>query len=188
MRTDEQYGFTLIELMIVIAIVGVLLLVVTPNFGRFVADGRVNATKDKLVSSISLARSEAIKRGDQVVICRANAAGDSCAGSSTNATSTSWSNGWLVFADEDSDEVLDAGELIRVQTDLDSKTTVTYSRGDIIVYSGQGMLITGSSGDETFIIGDSADNTVGTGLSVRSTGRIRSCADWNVSTSTCDDS
>lgn len=194
LRIRSSAGFTLIELMIVIAIVGILLLVVAPDFGRFLADGRVNAAKDKLISSISLARTEAIKRGEQVVVCRANAAATSCAGSGITATTESWADGWLVFADADADETLDAGELLRVVT-VDEQTTLQFNRDDLMIFSGRGVLTDASGnllavavGEQTFTIGDQGDNTVETGLSVRSTGRIRSCANWNVSTHACDDS
>lgn len=180
--------------MIVVAILSVLLLVVAPDFGRFVADGRVSAAKDKLISSISLARAEAIKRGERVIICRANPAGTSCAGSGIAAVNESWADGWLVFADADEDEALDAGELLRVVT-VDDQVTLQFSRDDMLIFGGQGLLTDKSDGllavgvgEQTFIIGDQGDGTVETGLSVRSTGRIRSCANWNVSTHTCDDS
>ncbi|MCV6610877.1 MAG: GspH/FimT family pseudopilin [Amphritea sp.] len=193
MRFRSNAGFSLVELMIVVAILGILLLVVAPDFGRFLADGRVNAAKDKLISSISLARTEAIKRGEQVVICRANAAGTSCAGGGIAATSESWADGWLVFADADEDEALDVGELLRVVT-VEDQTTIQFSRDDLLIFGGQGLLVDTSGnfiavavGEQAFTIGDRGDATVEAGLSVRSTGRIRSCANWNVSTHTCSD-
>ena len=184
--TASSAGFTLIELMIVVAIVAVLLLVVAPDFGRFVADSRVTTTKDKLMAAISLARTEAIKRGEPVVVCRANVAGNDCANNGTD-----WSDGWLVFADLDDDGNLDGGiagnEIVRVQTDIDDLVTVNYSLNNPIIYNGRGILETGAAGDQTFIIGDAADNSIETGLFVRSTGRTRSCADWNSGTHQCDD-
>ncbi|WP_261843459.1 GspH/FimT family pseudopilin [Aliamphritea ceti] len=193
MHKSRQVGFTLIELMIVLAIVSILLLVVAPNFGSFVADGRVNTAKSKLLSSIALARSEAITRGGQVIICRANAAGDDCAGNGIAANSESWSDGWLVFSDVDTDEALDANELLLVQTDLAEQTTIQFARDDMIIFGGQGLLTDATGNlfvlaDQEFIIGDTADASVETGLSIRSTGRVRSCADWKLSTHTCNDS
>lgn len=183
----KQTGFTLIELMIVLAILAILLLVAIPGFTDFVAEGRLDTAKDKLVSSISLARSEAIKRGERVVVCRSDNAGTSCAGTSTNAGNADWSAGWLIFADEDQDNSIDTGELIRVQTDTAGSTTIQYSRGDLIIFNGLGMLVTAATGDETFIISDSSDASNEAGLSIRSTGRVRSCSDWNTGTHSCDD-
>lgn len=187
-RIKNQPGFTLIELMLVLAVLAILLLVVAPNFSSFIAEGRVSTTKGKLHSSISLARTESIKRGTRVAVCRANNAETNCAGTSIAAGNADWSNGWLVFADDDEDSSVDAGELIRVQTDINAATGIQYSRGDMIIYDGLGMLITAANGDETFIVSDSSGSASEDGLSVRATGRVRSCADWNGSTDTCDDS
>lgn len=183
----KKNGFTLIELMVVLAILSILLLIAVPNFTDFVAQGRLDTTKDKLVSSISLARSEAIKRGERVVICRSNNAGTSCAGTSTDVGSADWSDGWLIFADENEDSSVDNGELIRVQTDMHGAITIQYSRGDLIIFDGIGMLVTGATGDETFVISDSSGAANETGLLVRSTGRVRSCSEWNTGTHSCDD-
>ena len=109
----REKGFTLIELMITLVVLGILLLVAVPNFGSFVAQSRVDAVKEKLISSIGLARSEAIKRGAQVVICRRNAGANTCAGTATSGASN-WSNGWLVYLDQNADLAIDANGLIRV--------------------------------------------------------------------------
>ncbi len=187
MRFRSSSGFTLTEVMIVVAIVGILLLVVTPNFGRFVADNRVSTTKDKLITALALARTEAIRRGERAVVCRANAAGDNCANNGTD-----WSDGWLVFADLDADGALDGGvggnEIIRVQTDIDDLITITYAQNTAITYNGRGMLVLAAAGDQTFIVSDAADASVESGLAIRSTGRVRSCADWDYGTHTCKDS
>lgn len=184
----KQAGFTLIELMVVLAVLSILMFVAIPGFTTFVAEGRLDTAKDKLVSSVSLARSEAIKRGERVVVCRSNNAGTGCAGTSTSNGNADWSAGWLIFVDEDQNNAVGAGELIRVQTDINDTTTIQYSRGDLIIFNGLGMLVTGSTGDETFIISDSSDTSHEAGLSVRSTGRVRSCSDWNAETHACDDS
>jgi len=182
----REKGFTLIELMITLVVLGILLLVAVPNFGSFVAQSRVDAVKSKLVSSIALARSEAIKRGAQVVICRRSAGSNTCAGTNV-AGAADWSNGWLVYLDENADLAIDVNGLIRVYADVDNASTITYTRGDVVVYGDLGLLVTASVGDETFVIGDAGDASAGAGLSLRPTGRIRMCADWTASTSTCAD-
>ena len=60
---EKARGFTLFELMITVAVAGVILTVGVPNFVGFMANNRaVNDTND-FVTSLNLGRSEAIRRG-----------------------------------------------------------------------------------------------------------------------------
>ena len=183
----KEKGFTLIELMITLAVLAILLLVAVPNFGSFVAQSRLDSVKNKLVSSVALARSEAIKRGVAVAICRKNAdPAQTCNGTAVTG-SKDWSNGWMVFLDEDDNQTPTAAEIIKVYGEIDDSSTIQFSLGDVIIFDNLGLLDTASTGEEEFALGDSGDSTIGAGLSVRPTGRIRMCADWTVSTATCGD-
>lgn len=105
---STQRGFTLIEMLITVVVLGVLTAIAVPGFTNFVRDGRRAATLNELVGALSLARSEAVKRGIPVSVCRA-VTDTAC------ATGTSgWGDGWLVFvnADNDSPAVIDVGELV----------------------------------------------------------------------------
>jgi type IV fimbrial biogenesis protein FimT len=74
-------GFTLIEAMVTIAVLVVLLAVVAPSFRTFVSSQRVKTSSFDLYSTLMFARSEAIKRRDNVTI---------------EAVSSDWKNGWTV--------------------------------------------------------------------------------------------
>ncbi len=76
-------GFTIIELMVVVAVVAVLAAVVAPSFSTFILGQRVKTASFDMASSLLLARSEAIKRNTDVTI----APKDTAAG---------WSGGWKV--------------------------------------------------------------------------------------------
>ena len=92
-------GFTLIELMMTLAIAAILLTVAVPSYITFTKNSRITAQANKVATAISLARGEASKRGSRVVLCRSNEVGSAdpdCSGNS--GTSKDWSNGWLVFA------------------------------------------------------------------------------------------
>ncbi|MFN9476627.1 MAG: GspH/FimT family pseudopilin [Acidovorax sp.] len=89
-------GFTAIELMVVVAIVGVLTALAAPSFTPLIERWRVRDAAESITASVYLARSEAIKRGGNVVI-RKN---DSTAPTCNNGTGpTQWGCGWNVFAD-----------------------------------------------------------------------------------------
>lgn len=87
-RPGRRRGFTLIELLITVAIAAILAMIAVPNMMNIVQNNRSTAAANDLISALNFARSEAIKRGQQINLCPRNAAGDACA--------TDWSNGWLV--------------------------------------------------------------------------------------------
>ncbi len=89
---NKHSGFTLIELMITLAIVGILLAVGVPSLKTFMQGNQLVATSNELLSALHVARSEAIKLNKRVTIC------ESSNGTSCSATED-WKNGWIVFAD-----------------------------------------------------------------------------------------
>ena len=59
-------GFTLIEMMVVLAIIGILLMIGTPLFSQFVANSRIRAAAEAFANAVAQARTEAIKRNQPV--------------------------------------------------------------------------------------------------------------------------
>ena len=91
MKTRYTYGFTLLELLVSIAVSSILLTVGIPSFLRMIADNeRVSYSAD-VYSALNYARSEAIARNVQVVICKSTD-GANC------STSANWSDGWIIYA------------------------------------------------------------------------------------------
>lgn len=88
----KHSGFTLVELMITIAIVGILLMVGLPSLKSSMQGSQLIATSNELLSALHLARSEAIKRNARVSIC-SSSNGAAC------SVSADWKNGWIVFVD-----------------------------------------------------------------------------------------
>lgn len=62
-------GFSLIELVIVLAILGVVAAIGAPSFGQFIRSGKISAATNDLVSAIYTARSSAITYGVSTVVC-----------------------------------------------------------------------------------------------------------------------
>ncbi len=96
-------GFTLIELMIVIAIAAILMTLAVPSMSLMINNSKVTSATNEFIGSLNLARSEALKRSNNVSICKSNAAFTACDTSATTFTS----NGWLVFLNCNDNDVVD---------------------------------------------------------------------------------
>jgi type IV fimbrial biogenesis protein FimT len=98
-------GFSLLELMLGIAVTGILAGFAVPAFSTLVYDSRRTAALNTFVTAIQLARSESIKRAEEVVLCKTG-------GGSRCTSGCNWEPGWLVFVnlDHDSPPKVDAGE------------------------------------------------------------------------------
>lgn len=104
----SQAGFTLIELMVGVAIMAILLAVGVPSFQSAVASSRLTTSTNDMVSALALARTEAIRRGTRVTVCK-SANGTGC------TTAGNWAQGWIIFIDttrSSSDATVDSGEAI----------------------------------------------------------------------------
>jgi len=103
LATPSQSGFTLVELVVAMAILAVILGAVAPSLGGLVAEQQLQGEARRLTDAIFHARSEALKRNGAVVIC-ASVPADPC------GASRRWHEGWLLFADTDGDGAPGAGE------------------------------------------------------------------------------
>lgn len=90
----KHRGFTVIEAVIVLAIIAMLAAVGWPAFASTLERNRVTATLHLLTADMAMARSTAVVRRRQVVVCP-HAGADRC------VADGDWSLGWLVFIDAD---------------------------------------------------------------------------------------
>lgn len=108
----KNSAFTLIELMVTLAVVAVILAISVPAFRDFVLNNRRAAQVNELITSLNLARSEALKRSTTVTVCRTN---DPVNANPPCANGAGWEDGWVVFADVNGDGDFDAGDTV-IQT------------------------------------------------------------------------
>lgn len=110
MKSPAAGGFTLLELMATVAILGILLGIGVPAFREILTANRMTSVANSMVTAFTLARGEAQKRGIPVTLCAANAEQDAC------ADTAAWNDGWLVFTDDigDAGEIDDGDEILQV--------------------------------------------------------------------------
>ena len=131
-------GFTLIELLTVLAVIGVLAVIAAPAITTFVNSNRLTTTTNDFIGALSLARSEAIKRGFNAGVCKSDN------GSTCTSTGT-WDSGWLVFVDGDNNGALPwtaSDSMIRAHEAVPLGVALTVVTGsDAITYSRQGLVL-----------------------------------------------
>lgn len=144
----KQSGLTLIELLVVLAIAAILTTTAVPSFQSFIQNNRMSTTVHQFVSSLNLARSEAVKRGERITMCKSSNA-------STCSNSGDWTQGWIVFVDANDNAQRETAseQLIRAQNSLDGAATIS-GQDDVenyISYAGTGFaqLISGATLDTT---------------------------------------
>lgn len=122
MRAD---GYTLIELLVGLAIGAILLTIAIPGYSFLINGSRLTAVTNDLVTALHLARSEAIKRGVRVTVCKTSSATNTVP---TCDVSAYWQQGWLVFVDGGTTGVIEFGDtLLRVQDSESLAVTITTS-------------------------------------------------------------
>ena len=104
-----QWGLTLVELIVTLAVLATVIAVAMPLFGGLLAGNHAATQSEALASALKLARSEAMTRGAPV---------------SVKAGGLVWTDGWSVFMDEDADGDVDPNEVLRVWHEPPSGTTV----------------------------------------------------------------
>lgn len=109
-----QRGFTLIELMVVVAIIAILAALAAPSLSGLIANASVARAVNSFMADARYARGEAMRRGKNVVMCRTNtptAAAPACSIGDGLAVG-GWMEGWVVFVDNDGNDSFSAGDAI----------------------------------------------------------------------------
>jgi type IV fimbrial biogenesis protein FimT len=123
MRKCKSLGFSLVELLLAILLLGILSHFALGSYANLVSRMRIYTATSTLHSSLLYARSEALRFGGNVIICRSattQASNPTCDGTGNDsATSAGWGDGWLIFHDGNGDGGVSGSDtLLRVQEKL----------------------------------------------------------------------
>ena len=169
----KQNGFTLLELIIAIAIVGILASIAVPSYSTFISKNRLSSVYNGLAGTISLARLEAVKRSQVITLCISN---DQATCDPT--TATNWGAGYIVFADLDGDGIVDitsdpatTDTVLKVEPAANSTISITSTDfGSRLSFAPRGRLRT--QGSIVICNGDNTKESLALNLWVTGLGRL----------------
>jgi len=122
-------GFTLVELMVAVAIMAILLTIAFPDLKGAVQSYQLTSKANSIASLLNHARSESAKRGLRVTIC-SSTNGTSCAGD------RNWEQGWIMFVDADNTCTVTAGDSVIQTSAAATSSTSVATTGFTITLSG----------------------------------------------------
>lgn len=129
----QHKGFTLIELMVTLAVLAILLAIAAPSFSSFMLSQRIKTASFDVIASLSYARSEAIKQNGSVTIAP--------------VSGTDWASGWTITG---------PSGLLRTQAAF---TNLSVSGPTNIIFGRSGR-VTSTTG--SILVDDSKSNTIAT--------------------------
>lgn len=102
-HTNSNRGFTLIEMLICIAVIAVLCGIAAPAFGKLIGKTQAQTARSQLAAAFNEARIAAVTHGKHVVVCPS-------VNQRTCGDTTQWQRGWIVFLDANHNRELDGDE------------------------------------------------------------------------------
>jgi prepilin-type N-terminal cleavage/methylation domain-containing protein len=154
-------GFTLVELLIAISILGIVTMVAAPSLSEFVVESRADGEIITLQRLVLTARNTAINTGQNVTLCPL----------SSNECTSNWQNELSVFTNTGDNEKYDSAseQLVKTRDKVASGDKVKFSDGKALIFSPTGRLISGQN--TTFIYCPGGHPDLARGIDISMSGR-----------------
>lgn len=180
-------GFTLIELIVTIALIGIMLRIAAPSFVSFQRNSQLTGVANSFLGSMSTARAEAMKRNHDAYVWPGQP-GVACA--------NGWTCGWFVFVDMNKNGSYDTGDVLVVQQEAPPTPVTTPanagvsqfsdSTGQYVMYNGSGFPRRIGSGFSSqsldFAYGSATDGSTTRRVISSPTGRMWVCTPLSTAT------
>ncbi|MDV6344628.1 GspH/FimT family pseudopilin [Nitrosomonas sp. Is37] len=160
-------GFTMLELMIALSIGAILATIAVPSYQSMMVQSRLATQANEFLTALHFSRSEAVKRGMRVTMCKSND-GKTC------TTGSNWQDGWIVYSDSGtvgaingSDQILRVFPALKGST-MDGGTKFANWIAYLANGSSQGSGYSGLVGNGTFTL---CNSTKGRKITINNTGR-----------------
>lgn len=160
----KNRGFTLIELMVVLAISVIIAMVAAPSFQRTITEQKISTLASELLASAMQARGEAIKNNAATLV--------------QPLVSTDWSRGWRIYVDTNGDRAYTEGTDSLITTTPAAASNIVqdaavFAGANYIGYNASGFLISSNAGRVVFSANPSIDFKKG--VKISRIGRPRVC-------------
>jgi type IV fimbrial biogenesis protein FimT len=148
---SSERGFTLVELMVTLAIAAILMTMAVPSFSTMTKNSRLTTQTNQLVTALNLARSEAITRRTTINVVATDA----------SSASNEWGEGWNV--------VVNGGATLRVFQPLEGGSTLDSTNSlNTLQYLATGR----ANATDTLTLCDDRTGETGRQITILTTGRI----------------
>ncbi|WP_159084254.1 GspH/FimT family pseudopilin [Saccharobesus litoralis] len=164
----RQKGFGLIELMVTIAIVGIIMSLALPSLSATYVQSRINSNIFNLSKDLVYARSMAVSNQLPVVICNLG---------TTTCNEDGWANGYTIFLDINGNGQFDSANdtKLRVNADFDYGTLSISNGADELIYSANGR----ASATVTFTFCPFVETNFARGVVINAMGRSKLTQDYD---------
>jgi type IV fimbrial biogenesis protein FimT len=175
---NKQNGFSMIEVIVTMAIAAILLSIAVPSYQTAVQNNRRTTSTNELATAFQLARNTAISQRVTVTVCKSNTITAATPTCSTGGDSGDWSQGWIIFTDADESLSINGTDtLLRVHEALPGTTSFTGGGNAVnrVSFSPQGL----TRNNDTITHCDSRGAADASALIISVGGQVRHARDTN---------
>ncbi|MBI2728980.1 MAG: GspH/FimT family pseudopilin [Polaromonas sp.] len=185
-------GFTLLEVVVVMAIIAIMTALAAPGIIGLIQSNSVASNVNTFMADIRFARSEAVRRGGAVVMCRSDdpeAAAPTC-GTGSGPGNNGWVSGWIIFEDRDGSQNYtsagDQAQLLKVQGPIVNLDSIVEASSTKFQFTATGRMKNLTSAT-SLQFGSNMPNTRQRVVCVNGSGRVRIAGDGTASCSAATD-